>query len=215
MRDFRYYNRQVLVFVGICVGLLLARIVNLQSLRYVFLIWNLILAYIPFYISFKINRTEFRKSVKVSLMGIWLLFFPNAPYLVTDLIHLHKSSSPILGFDVVLLFLFATLGVYLAVKSASEIQDWISLVFGKVVSVCIMVVFFLLSGFGIYLGRNERWNSWDVFTNPVNLLEEIINLLQNKHVLMFSSVYAVMIIFVYLVYKSETKSIENECLKDD
>jgi len=181
----------------------------------VFLIWNLILAYIPFYLSFIINRGGLSKSIKIVLLGVWLLFFPNAPYLVTDLIHLHKSSSPILAFDVVLLFVFAFVGIYLAVKSASEIQSWISSILGKVFSKICMGVFFLLSGFGIYLGRNERWNSWDLFTKPFQLMREITMLLLDKKVLGFSCVYCIMIVFVYLVYKSEANSDKNGCVKND
>jgi uncharacterized membrane protein len=107
------------------------------------------------------------------LLALWLLFFPNAPYILTDLYHLNGGNQAPLWFDLVLVILFAWTGLLFGFLSLADIEGiflrrlprW--MVAG--ISSCMLV----LGSFGIYLGRYLRWNSWDVLRNPFKLLDNI------------------------------------------
>jgi uncharacterized membrane protein len=113
------------------------------------------------------------------VFGLWLLFLPNAPYIVTDFLHLkHKPPVP-LWFDLVLLFSFAGTGLLLGLLSLHNMQQaltarlsarWAQWLIGGAIA---------LSGFGIWLGRFQRWNSWDIFTRPDALLADLLSTLSS------------------------------------
>jgi len=147
-----------------------------------FLIWNLFLAGIPYAISQLTKRISWLKNATVLLIGvlfIWLLFLPNAPYIITDLIHLNHINSNILWFDALLIFLFAANGLLFAILSMVDVYTILKEKWSNIVASLSIVLIALLSGFGIYLGRYLRWNSWELFTQTNNLFQDVITSLQN------------------------------------
>jgi len=141
-----------------------------------FLIWNLFLAWIPYWISLsieKITRLTGSRVIVGSMLICWLLFFPNAPYIVTDLLHL-KSRSPIpKWYDMMVLVSFAWTGLMLGFLSLYEIQLFLKKrLHAKLVWV-LTISAIILCAFGIYLGRFLRWNSWDAIINPTSLFQDI------------------------------------------
>lgn len=154
------------------------RIWHSHTLTYAFLVWNLFLAAIPYGISTLLVEFEaLRKSPLVfwSLLAVWLLFLPNAPYIFTDLFHLKLRNDVPLWFDLLLLLSFAWNGIILGYLSLFEVQELVSQKLGKWVTWVSVFAILFLCAFGVYLGRYLRWNSWDLFLNPVPLVADILD----------------------------------------
>lgn len=167
-----------LVFASaMCVALVVARAARTGSLQYVFLIWNLILAWIPFVYAFIAHRLHKAQSPNYFLItgcaSVWLLFFPNAPYLLTDLMHLRIQDNGLFWFDLIMLLWFAWTGFLLGFVSLFLMQRIVSDSLGRFAGWAFAAAALGLSSFGVYLGRFLRWNSWDVFRNPLGLFLDI------------------------------------------
>lgn len=113
------------------------------------------------------------------LLPLWLLFFPNAPYILTDLFHLGNTVSMPKWFDLILILSFAWAGLYAGFKSLQDIQRMLTKFMSERKSMLIIVLLLFSAAFGVYIGRFERWNSWDLITHPfsvvVDILEKIIH----------------------------------------
>ena len=156
-----------------CVFLYLARYYATGKTDYLFLNWNLFLAIIPWIITSNIRLKEGGKTnwfVLVITIGTWLLFFPNAPYILTDLYHLKFNHSAPIWFDHVLIISFAWTGLIFGFLSLMDIESLLSRWMKPwLLKSCVAILLFI-SAFGIYLGRFLRWNSWDLINKPFNLL---------------------------------------------
>lgn len=149
------------------------------SLFYIFLVWNLFLAWIPFLLSLALKESDKLHRSRFQLFCLfcsWLVFFPNCPYILTDLFHLHIRKDIPMWFDLVLILSFAWNGLLLGFASLFEIQRFFRIRMSQN-----MVSFFIfglmtLCGFGIYLGRFPRYNSWEIVTNPIGLFSDIFNM---------------------------------------
>ncbi|MEW6430932.1 MAG: DUF1361 domain-containing protein [Myxococcota bacterium] len=129
----------------------------------------------------------------------WLLFLPNAPYLVTDLVHL-KARPPVpLWLDVLLWSSFAVAGLVLGWTSLEAIARSLAPRLGRIGSSTFVAAVLLLIGFGTDLGRFLRWNSWDVVTNPLGLVAAALEALTEPHALFFSLAFGGLVGAGYLV----------------
>jgi uncharacterized membrane protein len=158
-----------------CIGLESARVVYTGDRLYLFLIWNLFLAWIPLAVSLLIEKVQSRgdrPALLVLLAAIWLLFFPNAPYIITDFVHLTPSSSAPLWFDVLLIASFAWAGLLLGLVSLNRVQRLIALAAGELVGWLSAAAALVLASFGIYIGRFEVRNSWDIVLQPGLLVRD-------------------------------------------
>jgi uncharacterized membrane protein len=162
----------------VCCVLLAVRIYYSDSAFYSFLIWNLVLAWIPLILSKSIVKADNlgkHKMITGSLFVAWVLFLPNSPYIITDLFHLKHIQNIPLWYDLVLIISFAWNGLMIGFVSLLEIQRFLNRKYSKKISWSIIMTMLFLSGFGIYLGRFERWNSWDIITNPIALFIDILD----------------------------------------
>ena len=177
------------------------------------LIWDVFLAAVPFAIS-QFMWLRPAKSTPMLFAGLffWLLFFPNAPYLLTELKHI-ASLAPAAAidqdpfwFDLVLLLSFAWTGLMLGHLSLLEVHRIVDERFGIGYGWIFAVSAVVLGSFGIYVGRFLRWNSWDVFIHPYGLVSDIAN--QLLHPWRGPSIYGVTLLFsiflmlAYLVLRS-------------
>lgn len=153
---------------AMCAAMLGARMIYMHSFGYRFLLWNLFLAWIPLMVALFAERA---KGLMVVACGaVWLLFLPNAPYLLTDLVHLSGHETNWVWYDLIMLLSFGLTGLLLGYVSLYAMQKLVTRRFGTAVGWVFAVGTLALTSFGIYLGRIERFNSWDVLFNPFDLL---------------------------------------------
>ncbi|MHC6201779.1 DUF1361 domain-containing protein [Breznakiellaceae bacterium SP9] len=159
-----------------CVGLSAFRLIHTQTRYLLFLNWNLFLAGIPWLItSFVLYKPKLQniRIVALFMLVLWLLFFPNSPYILTDLFYVSRFQNMPPWFDLLMILSFAWTGLLFGFLSLWDIEA-IFLKKMKRPFVSIISSFLLLMGsFGIYVGRYLRWNSWDLITQPLSLLSEI------------------------------------------
>jgi uncharacterized membrane protein len=167
--------RLVLVTLLACVwcAMLLAarRLVSGES-TLMFLAWNLFLAGIPLGLSVMLERVR-HPLLGLPVLGGWLLFFPNAPYVLTDLLHLRARAHVPLWYDLLMLLSFALVSLWMGFQSLRMVQDWVARKTSAPMAWLFVLTSLVLSGFGIYLGRFLRWNSWDIVSQPHQLLRDI------------------------------------------
>ncbi len=150
-------------------GLLSIRISRTDDPHFAFLTWNLMLAWIPFAVALALYGAHRAGANTLALAGgfvVWLLFLPNAPYLVTDYIHLAADSRVPLWFDFALLGAFSVSGLLLGFASVYLAQAVVSERAGVVAGWAMTGGVFVLTAVGIYVGRVLRFNSWDALQEP-------------------------------------------------
>lgn len=189
-------KRSAYLPMAMCVLLLLIRMLYSESITYVFLAWNLFLGYLPYKLSRYVHSKKEQLSSKAFLAYFlaWLLFLPNALYVISDIKHFKVRPPAPEWLDSLLLFVFAFAALYYGVQS---VQYMFRSLIRRGMNKSTMVIPFLLSvsllsGFGVYLGRVERWNSWDLFIQPIELLKNSIHLLQYPEVWLFSLSYGLL-----------------------
>jgi uncharacterized membrane protein len=170
------------VLLAWCAALLAVRLVHSNTASYAFLVWNLFLAAIPFGASLVAEAIDAWRRVRPLQWGslvVWLLFLPNAPYIITDFIHL-KNRPPIpLWYDVLLLLSCAGTGLLLGYASVMIVHRIVARHYGVVAGWATTLVALFLSAFGMYLGRFLRWNSWEALTDPLPLFSDIARRMMN------------------------------------
>jgi uncharacterized membrane protein len=177
-------------------------------LVYANLVWNLFLAWIPYGFSISadgLHRLFPRQWWWLIPPGvIWLLFFPNAPYILTDFFHLEPRYGSPLWYDMLLLIVFSFTGIFLAVASLRTMQRLVSYYAGKYVGWTFAFLALVLGGLGIYLGRFERWNSWDMLTQPERILADLLSPmtdpLNSLRFFGFSGLFTVFLLICYLMF---------------
>ncbi len=156
-------------------GLLLSRQLIYDRKMFTFLYWNLFLAWIPLIAALGVNfvrqlgpsRSRRRWAVLLALATVWLVFFPNCFYLITDLLHFHPRRPVPRWFDLMILSSFACLGVQLGYVSLRLIHRWAEDWFGTLAGWLTVVTTLTLSSVGVFLGRFWRWNSWELLRPDV------------------------------------------------
>jgi uncharacterized membrane protein len=153
---------------ALCVATVVVRDHHTGDTFYNFLVWNLALAWIPFVLALAAYASARRGggATTVVLGVLWLLFFPNAPYLLTDFIHLQQSQATPLWYDALMLASFAWTGLVLGFGSLYLMQMIWQRAAGPVWSWLGVIGALGLASFGVYLGRFLRFNSWDALVRP-------------------------------------------------
>jgi len=152
-----------------CVALVVVRNVHTGNVDLRYLIWNLFLAWIPFALAvFVYDRWRRRRGgLLLFLLGVlWLLFFPNAPYIATDFVHLEHDPLIPYWYDAVTIAAFAWIGVLLGFASLYLMQTVVRQWRGAVAGWIFAFAAIGLGSLGIYLGRFLRLNSWDAVEHP-------------------------------------------------
>jgi uncharacterized membrane protein len=173
--------------------------------RYAFLIWNLFLAWIPFIISYFTYTLTLRRRWIYVVIPIaaffWLIFFPNAPYILTDFQHLANRTKELpLWYDVMMLIWFAFTGLLLGMVSLFLMQEIIRREFGRWLGWAFVALVTALSAAGVYVGRFLRWNSWDILSNPTGLALYSFERAQNPSLqsIGFIGLFGAFFLFLYI-----------------
>lgn len=171
-----------------------------------FLFWNLFLAWVPYLIALVMTGLDRLRAPgwALGILGVgWLLFLPNAPYILTDLIHVGVFPGAPRWFDTVLIGAFAGTGLLLGLASVLLVHDVVGRRLGAIAGWGVALGSLGLSSIGIYLGRFLRFNSWDVVTNPAGLVRVILarltDPLGNPYLLVFAGAATLGLAVSYLL----------------
>jgi uncharacterized membrane protein len=183
----RFLAHQALYSISLstllAISLLVVRVYLSHTLTYAFLVWNLFLAWIPYlsslWAAYLHQRYPGRWWHLPILGALWLAFFPNAPYIVTDFLHLRARAPIPIWYDVGMLSVFAWTGLFLALFSLRTMQSLIKVFAGSLLSWLFVFGSLGLGGLGIYVGRFLRWNSWDLLFHPRHVLADVFVRLAN------------------------------------
>lgn len=162
--------------------LVAARILHTGRPTFLFMPWNLFLSYMPYVISTMLTRNPptLSRVVKISGLIVWLLFIPNAFYILTDLYHLadnHRNARVPEWFDLILILSFAWNGLLLGIYSTRQIEKWLAPDPSFLGRWVFLYPIMWLNALGVYIGRDLRYNSWDILTNPIDLLGDIFKMI--------------------------------------
>ncbi len=193
---------------GLC--LLTARILISRRLHHLYLPWNLFLAWLPVILAFGVRWVVDQKVGPRWLswaLGItWLLFLPNAPYLLTDLVHLPDREQRSYFPDMMLILHFALIGVALGVLSLHVMHAVVEQRRGWTRGWVFAAAVAGLTGLGIYIGRILRWNSWDVITHPWSLAVDLtgwaLRLVDRPSELILPALFGSTTMLAYLLFSS-------------
>lgn len=194
-----FHRFNTITFLTACillsVFLLMFRIKLTHSFFLIFMVWNLFLAIIPYTISlFLESKKKLSKLGLIAYSGIWLLFLPNAPYMVTDFVHLKLSTNKLVCLDFAIIGSFAFTGLVFYFLSINDMFKILKIHLNPQLEKHMLNTIFLLSSFGVYLGRFLRYNSWELFQNPIAIINDLISItthpFQNKGAWLFTVVFA-------------------------
>lgn len=209
-----------------CVLLYALRVAISGRIWYLYLVLNLALAAVPYLVAVggsgvlrHLRRPRSRALVALPIAAVWFLFYPNAPYIFTDFIHVVERTylravpdenlrvNALLWYDLLMTAAFAFIGHFMGLVSMWLIQDSLRRVWGRAAATCLLLAASLLAGFGIYLGRFSRLNSWDALLHPVRVLNEAGEAAGDRKALLFSLAFMLFILLSYaalMVFKQVT-----------
>ncbi len=193
-------QRLLLTSVSFGFLLLLARVFYTGSIMFAFLVWNIFLAFVPWFISYTLtlrpawieNRWKF-----AIIFTVWLLFIPNSFYMLTDLFHLYDSYSVPRWYDLMLIFCFVWNAMLMGILSVRHMEKIIQSVWLRKSVWWFVYPVMLLNAFGIYVGRYMRYNSWDIVSNPFQLLQDAYHIL--LHPVYNRNAWAMVIVFSFFL----------------
>lgn len=195
------------VSMTLSIVLLMIRMKLNQSFFFLFLVWNLFLAVIPYAITTYLRSIENlnRLGLFVSFC-VWLLFLPNAPYIITDLLHLRMSDHYLIWLDVLVITSFAYNGLMLFFLSLYDMEQILKpFLRGKKLFYTTTFILFLTS-FGMYLGRFLRYNSWEIVQQPFDLFADIMDIvihpIQHMQAWVFTLTFGAFLYVGYVMIKS-------------
>ena len=205
---------------AMCIGLVVARVAYSDTDRHTGLIWNLFLAWIPFILAYLAHAVSWRRSwiylVIPFVAFLWLIFFPNAPYMLTDLQDLaRRAGDAPLWYDVIIVVWCSWTGMLLGVISLYLMQDIVMRTFGRATGWAFVFIISGLSSFGIYIGRFVRLNSWDILQNPAETAMDILGLIidPSRRLAAFTLLYTFFFLFVYLLLYSFSHLLREQALE--
>ena len=175
------------------------------TVHYHFLVWNLFLAWIPFMIAYftytlTLNRRQVYIFIPVAAF-LWLIFFPNAPYILTDFQHLAGKWRELpVWYDVMMLVWFSFTGLLLGMTSLFLMQEIVRREFGRWAGWGFVAIVAALTSAGVYFGRFLRWNSWDIFSNPKEMAMYTLQRAQDPSLqtVVFVGLFSAFFLFLYV-----------------
>jgi len=202
--------KQITSLLILAVVLNILRVLFFSNTAFLYILWNIFLAFIPFIISsilvLRTNKNNISKIFFVAGLILWFLFLPNAPYVITDFIHLGRIHAVPIMFDIFVLFTSAWVSLLMGLYSLVNIEKIFLLRFTKKVTNIVMVLIILFASFGMYLGRYLRFNSWDFFVSHNYLITSIMKIVKepnsNENMYAYTSLFFIFIYISFISFKS-------------
>ena len=208
-----------LLFLSMLFSCLLvgARVIHTGRSTFLFLIWNLFLAYIPYFITSVLARKPLwvnNRRILVPLFIVWLLFVPNSFYIITDLYHLgdkYNDRQTPQWFDLAMILSFVWNGLLLGVLSVRQMERIFLPRLTLTRELLFLYPVMWLNALGIYIGRYLRYNSWDIVTDPFRLLRDIammvVHPLQHQNTWDMVLCFSILMTLIYLLMKRISKAL--------
>jgi len=198
---------------AVCVVLVVTRVIVAADITHLFLVWNLLLAWLPLIFALQVCEQHVqggRRRWRLAAWGAtWLLFFPNAPYIFTDLTHLTSKFRGHYWVDMMLILSCALTGLMLGFVSLYLVQSVVAARCGRGMGWLFILGVAGLSGVGVFMGRFLRWNSWDVVWRPWTMFQRagawLSDPFSDARPYVFSAVFAVFLFIAYLMFYALTK----------
>ncbi len=202
-----HLEKTLLLSFGFTLVILTVRILYSGNRDYLFYPWNLLLAAIPYLFARKLNQNR-KGIVNVLLLSGWLLFFPNAPYLITDIFLFEKTTESPFWFDLILVISGAWNGLIAGMVSLLFVEKFLLLSKVKKRVKALNILFIILCSYGVYVGRYWRFNSWDIVMQPKALFHASAGTIFHPHyhiqIWIFTAVFAVLMYLIYMTMKQFT-----------
>lgn len=198
------HYRTLLLSLLFATILVLVRALVTGSSFYGFLIWNLFLAALPYLLTqivYWYPYERMKNRTRLVLFLVWLALIPNAPYIITDLIHLHNEYSFWKWFDLFIVFVFAYNGLILGILSLIDVFKFLCLHLKESWALIIVFSICIVSGYGIYVGRFLRFNSWDIILQPGLLTNEIFLSFGQSKVWLMTFAFGIFLWMVFSVLR--------------
>jgi len=198
-------EKMVVILVCFTISLVLLRVAYTGQLNYLFYIWNSILAALPLLCS-RLLLSFKKASLKACLLlAGWLLFFPNAPYLITDIFHFKQSTVVPFWYDLVLVVSAAWNGLFIGLISLMQVEQFLAGFTRPAWVVFYRYCCIALGAYGVCLGRYERFNSWDLLTSPFQLIHcmanQVVHPIQHANTWGFCILFSSMFLICYVSIK--------------
>ncbi len=201
-------SKSLLLLYSISLLLICIRVYLDRSMDwFYFLLKNLLLGTLPLVFVvlarniYHSKTIKFLKIVAVFFFSLlWLLFLPNSPYMITDLIHLDHTPNKFLWFDATTIFVNALTSLGMGFYATYIFQKLSNQIFSKPVSWVLIVITQVLSAFGVYLGRFLRFNSWDFFFSPGSLVNAVDRVLKDKLAFQTTFIFSLVLLALYLSF---------------
>jgi len=195
-------------YLGIITSFFFVLLAIAQSFHYSFFAWNTFLAFLP--LAFILGALELQRRNKNSLLVyflifLWFAFFPNSAYLITDMIHIRPSNNWNVPywFDVMYFMNVAIIGIFTAFESLKLFLDnYVAEKWKLAASVFI----WFISCVGIYIGREWRFNSWDILALPFQLHQQEIEL---RDVVPFLTVWPLSLALWFWLWSGKNEATKN------
>lgn len=205
----KFKHCSLTLLTSFSLSLIAFRIIVTHSIFYGFLIINLALAAVPYLISefaLEFPSVQKNKWKLLATSALWLLFLPNAPYILTDFLHFKRESNMPEWFDVLMLATFTCSGLAFGFSSIATMHNLWKNRFGKKISNAFLISICLLCGLGIFLGRFMRYNSWDLLHRPVEIFTDTFFLLGELKTIGFSIGYGLFLFLFYNFFRIHSKN---------
>ncbi|MBS1663935.1 MAG: DUF1361 domain-containing protein [Bacteroidetes bacterium] len=202
--------------------LVVVRIAHTGRLTFIFMIWNLFLAYVPYALSTWLvsrytqpgTRSRGAQLLLVLLSLTWLLFIPNAFYILTDLYHLtdgYRHNQVPQWFDLVLILSFAWNGLLLGVLSVRQMERLFLRQASFLKGWLFIYPIMALNALGVYLGRYPRYNSWDIISDPLELIKDILMMIvhpfRNQYAWGMILCFSILLTLIYRMLRGGSKAL--------
>lgn len=200
----KHRRYKIVVFLTLLgIVLLTFRIVNTETIFFTFLLWNLFLGFLPLVFSKALRYSTTVSNSKILnllFLILWLLFIPNSPYMITDLKHVYTELG-IQWFDLVLVLIFAVNSLLIGIISLLDIFILLKQRYSTKITHMVVGIICFLGGFGIFLGRFLRFNSWDIITRPDTLFWGVFHTLLMKETWIWTLVFGGFMWIAFVVIK--------------
>jgi uncharacterized membrane protein len=199
------FERMVLLSILFTIVLVVIRYLSTSDQQYFFYPWNLFLATVPYFFSRQLKKYKRINFKVIAILLCWLLFLPNAPYIITDLFHFEERPPVPYWFDLLLVVSGAWNGVVLGITSLMQVERFLKNHIKLKWIMPATIILITLCSYGIYLGRFKRYNSWSIVTDPGSVFHTIISHIaepvEHEQAWMFTILFAVLLCIIYFTVK--------------